>query len=211
MFDASIDGRLAVLCSGLALLGIVAGACDDAVPTDLDVAPEAREQVRNAGDGNSGHLDAGVRSQLVRLRQATAAYHDIEKAEDDGWEVRFPPECLTHAQLGAMGSHLLNPELLENEEAGRVAVTEPEFLVYEPGADGQMRLVAVEYVVPFDVVPADGDPPTLFGHEFHANETFGVWAFHVWAWRHNPAGLFADWNPRVSCEHADEVRTFPEG
>lgn len=210
MFDAFIDGRLAVLCGVLALLGIAAGACGDAVPTNLGVAPEAREQARTAGDGSPGHLDADVRSQLVRLRQATAAYHDLEKAEDDGWEVRFPPECLTHVERGAMGSHLLNPELLENEEAGRVAVTEPEFLVYEPGADGQMRLVAVEYVVPFDAVPADGDPPTLFGHDFHANETFGVWALHVWAWRHNPAGLFADWNPKISCEHADEVRTFPE-
>lgn len=210
MFDASIDGRLAVLCGGLALLGIAAGACGDAVPTNLGVAPDARQQAWNAGDGSPGHLDAGVRSQLVQLRQATAAYHDVEQARAAGWNVRFPPECLTHAHLGAMGSHLLNPELLEGEEAGRVAVTEPEFLVYEPGPDGQMRLVAVEYVVPFDVVPADGDPPTLFGHEFHPNETFRVWAFHVWVWRHNPAGLFADWNPKISCEHADEVRTFPE-
>jgi hypothetical protein len=22
---------------------------------------------------------------------------------------------------------------------------------------------------------------------------------HVWAWRHNPAGMFADWNPNVAC------------
>ena len=23
---------------------------------------------------------------------------------------------------------------------------------------------------------------------------------HVWAWRDNPKGVFADWNTRVSCE-----------
>jgi hypothetical protein len=23
----------------------------------------------------------------------------------------------------------------------------------------------------------------------------------VWHWRHNPAGMFADWNPYVSCAH----------
>ena len=22
---------------------------------------------------------------------------------------------------------------------------------------------------------------------------------HAWIWKHNPAGMFADWNPEVSC------------
>jgi hypothetical protein len=26
-----------------------------------------------------------------------------------------------------------------------------------------------------------------------------VYALHVWVWRHNPEGLFAETNPRVSC------------
>jgi hypothetical protein len=25
------------------------------------------------------------------------------------------------------------------------------------------------------------------------------WELHAWVWRHNPNGLFDDWNPRVSC------------
>jgi hypothetical protein len=31
------------------------------------------------------------------------------------------------------------------------------------------------------------------------NHTFDVWALHVWVWKHNPSGMFADWNPQVSC------------
>ncbi len=35
-----------------------------------------------------------------------------------------------------------------------------------------------------------------------APNRYGIPAFyalHVWAWRSNPDGVFADWNPNVSC------------
>jgi hypothetical protein len=25
---------------------------------------------------------------------------------------------------------------------------------------------------------------------------------HVWVWKHNPSGMFEDWNPTVNCDHA---------
>jgi hypothetical protein len=31
------------------------------------------------------------------------------------------------------------------------------------------------------------------------DDHFDFWALHVWAWRRNPAGLFADWNPNLEC------------
>ncbi|HEX9707342.1 MAG TPA: hypothetical protein VGA24_06845 [Steroidobacteraceae bacterium] len=30
-------------------------------------------------------------------------------------------------------------------------------------------------------------------------EVSAFYEIHVWAWRNNPDGTFADWNPRVSC------------
>jgi hypothetical protein len=27
----------------------------------------------------------------------------------------------------------------------------------------------------------------------------GFWLKHAWIWKHNPAGMFADWNPEVTC------------
>jgi hypothetical protein len=27
----------------------------------------------------------------------------------------------------------------------------------------------------------------------------GFWIMHAWVWGHNPAGMFEDWNPEVTC------------
>lgn len=206
MFGHAEIRRLGALCTVLAASVLLLAGCEENAPTALDVEAATPGEPTFSPGGAPGQLDPAVRGQLEELRQSTARYHDIEAAEADGWDVRFPPECLTHAELGGMGYHLLNQDLLD----GQITVEQPEFMVYEPGPGGQMKLVSVEYVIPFDVRPADGEPPTLFGREFHPNETYGVWAFHVWIWRHNPRGIFEDWNPMVSCEHAEDVRTFPE-
>ena len=43
---------------------------------------------------------------------------------------------------------------------------------------------------------------TLLGVPFMRNEPLGVWALHIWAWRPNPRGMFAMWNPNASCKLA---------
>lgn len=83
----------------------------------------------------------------------------------------------------------------------------PEALVYEPGPNGRMRLVAVEYVVLQSAWHDAGNasPPSLFGQQFElvtSPDRYGLPAFyelHAWIWKHNPSGMFNDWNPRVSC------------
>lgn len=60
-------------------------------------------------------------------------------------------------------------------------------------------------------------PPVLMGQLFNysgAPNRFGIPAFyelHVWAGRNNPAGVFADWNTRVSCEEFVGDATMPGG
>jgi hypothetical protein len=82
----------------------------------------------------------------------------------------------------------------------------PELLVYAPGPHGQLRLVALEYLV----LQADWDathsaPPSLFGETFDltlAGNRYGLPAFysvHAWVWEPNPNGMFDMWNPRVIC------------
>ena len=71
-----------------------------------------------------------------------------------------------------------------------------------------MRLVAVEYIVFAEAWHAVNEaPPVLMGQVFHytgSPNRFGLPSFyapHVWAWKHDPNGMFVDWNPAVSCEN----------
>ena len=103
-----------------------------------------------------------------------------------------------------MGVHFVNSALVD----GKLDVNAPEALIYEV-KNGRARLVGVEYIVPAAAwTPTQDEPPVpvLEGQLFHFNESpnrFGLPAFyelHVWAWRDNPNGTFADWNTRVSCD-----------
>lgn len=139
-----------------------------------------------------------ARSPLVqKVRKATAKYRDINVALADGYAPGTP--CVSGPNSGAMGVHLINATLLGKE----VNAETPEALIYEPRADGSMRLVGVE-IITFASDWVD-TVPVLDGHLLHyvgAPNRYGIPAFyeiHVWAWQNNPDGTFADWNPKVSC------------
>jgi hypothetical protein len=168
------------------------------VACDTAQAPLAPDAAAAAASGvSSKALGAEVKSDLAALRRLTAPSHNFNKAVAAGWAAKIT-ECLEDPALGAQGFHYGNPAFID----GEVNLLEPELLLYEPQANGRLRLVGIEYIVPFDFLPRTATPPTLFGQEFHINDDFQVWALHVWVWRHNPSGLFADWNPEVSCAAA---------
>lgn len=135
-----------------------------------------------------------VRRQLAELRAATAPYHRFEHAVESEYDVDLTG-CRENPPLGGMGHHYGNLGLLD----GDLRVAEPEVLLFEPQRNGRMRLVGVEYIATGD---QSDPPPTLMGETFVWNTEFGVWTLHAWVWKHNPSGVFADWNPTVSCEHA---------
>ena len=152
----------------------------------------------------AGHDHSAVESPwhagsplVQKVRNATAKYRDINVALADGYAPATP--CVSGPNSGAMGVHLINAALLSKE----VNAETPEALIYEPLANGSMRLVGVE-IITFASDWVD-EVPVLDGHLLHyvgAPNRYGIPAFyeiHVWAWRNNPDGAFADWNPRVSC------------
>jgi hypothetical protein len=185
-----ISRSLVLVTTALAL--VVVGACDHSEPTAVEAAdsPHAHASAHPA--------DAEVQRQLDELRRATARFHDFDHAVKEEYHVQITP-CWYHSDLGGMGYHYGNPSLID----GTVRLLKPEILMYEPGPAGQMRLVGLEYIVPIDAWEGE-DPPILLGQEFHRADALGIYALHVWLWRQNPEGLFADWNPQVSCEHAEE-------
>lgn len=99
-----------------------------------------------------------------------------------------------------MGFHWVNQELVDPVfEPAR-----PEAVLYAPGPNGQLELVAVEYIV-IDV----GQPaPTFAGQPFDVGGTpvpVAHWSLHVWLFRENPNGLFTPFNPRVACWQFDSA------
>lgn len=126
-----------------------------------------------------------VNRDLAMARAASARYHRVEVALADGFVDTGHCVALPDGSA-AMGIHFVNPARMGDDN---LDVTEPEALLYEKDADGRLRLIGVEYI------GNQGD--ALFGQEF--TPTPAGPALHVWLWRHNPSGTFADFNPNVSC------------
>jgi hypothetical protein len=145
---------------------------------------------RAAADGLAGEV-----------RRSTERFKDPAAATAAGYAPFLG--CVSGPQEGAMGLHYVNGDLVGD---GQLDAQRPEALMYE-ARDGRLRLVGVEYIVLAEGWHAKTQtPPTLMGQAFHYTASpnrYGIPAFyalHVWAWKHNPAGMFVDWNPKVSCE-----------
>ena len=170
------------------------------VPALLVLAGTASAHSR----GHHGHHHRG--DSLRDARKATEKFRKLAVAEHNGYGILKDAAgiaCIDNPGVGGMGVHYVNGDLVGD---GAVKATTPEALVYEPRPDGRLRLVALEYVV----FQADWDAhhakvPRLFGENFELvpdGNRYGLPAFyelHAWVFKHNPRGLFDDWNPRVTC------------
>jgi hypothetical protein len=149
------------------------------------------------GEGDSSPL-------IEKVRQATAQYRDVQVAVSQGFVPATP--CVSGPDHGAMGVHYI---LLDRLFNGVLNATQPEALIYEPMANGALRLVGLEYIVLASIWqnqhPAGGTP-ALDGNLMNyvgAPNRYGLQPFyeiHVWAWEDNPMGSFADWNTHVTCD-----------
>jgi hypothetical protein len=137
-------------------------------------------------------------------KTATSRFHDLDKAKKAGYSVQVFDAagitCIAQPGQGAMGIHMLNPSLLD----GTIDAKHPELLVYEPKNNGELKLVALEYLV-FVADWTGSSPPSLFGRQFDlvpAGNRYGLppfYALHAWIWKPNPSGILEPWNPRVEC------------
>jgi hypothetical protein len=134
------------------------------------------------------------------VRTATARFRNVDTALAEGYVVNGG--CVSGPEQGAMGVHLAKFSLFD----AVLDVNNPEVLVYEP-RQGALQLVAAEYVTPaaaWNTAHPEATPQ-LNGHLLHFTNgpnRYGPDAFyelHVWAWKLNTSGAFADWNPSVSC------------
>lgn len=142
-------------------------------------------------------------SALINVvRNATERFKDVKEAKRAGYLLQFG--CVSGGDFGAMGMHFVNGSLVNS---GVIDAAHPQIVIYEPTADGGLRLIGADYLVLADTWNAThNSPPELMGQLFHlfdAPNRFGLPAFytlHVWAWKENPNGAFVNWHPDVSCE-----------
>lgn len=170
--------RLAAAGAALMLLA----ACADHAPVQ-PVQPPPVDAARQA---------QAIESAVATLRHVTARYHDLEVAKADGFVLLHPcenrpdegPVGIVYVHMGRLLDGVIDPE-------------SPDALIYE--AEGKRpRLVGVEFALPYSLWSGD-EPPVFLGNSFQPEDEFGVFALHAWVWRHNPEGMFAESNPRVSC------------
>lgn len=185
---------------------------------------------------------ATVEPTIDQVRQAAERYRDVRVAIAEGYTtdnkcvdaqmLGFP------AEQGAMGLHYVRRDLLglsnTPQGQGRVSGTgthtdfaKPAMLVYEPRADGSLELVAVENLVFKKAWELAGNdkPPSFRGNPYlllsdnpktpldEAHRYEPHYELHAWVIRENPLGMFAPFNPRVTCEHhgPDSVASSPAG
>jgi len=145
-------------------------------------------------NAQAARLGGSVPRDLERVRAATASFHDIAAAQAAGYPTAVPP-CLDSLPIGAMGHHYVDRRIVDE----KVDVEHPEILLYAPRPGGRQKLVAVEYIIPYRIRPREETPPRIFDQEMKRQDALNLWYLHVWAWEENRAGLFADWNPAVTC------------
>jgi len=172
---------------------------------------------------------AATEPTLEQVRVATERFRDVKVAQAEGY-VRDPMNiCDTAdmmgrpASLGAMGIHFFRPDLLGikgppnprvDGDGTHTDFRKPAILIYEPQGDGSLKLVAVENLVFQRSWHAAGNakPPSFHGVEYDtmqddpATKIDEAHMFephydrHVWLYRDNPNGIFAPFNPKVSCK-----------
>lgn len=168
--------------------------------TMVIVAPASAgsSSTKGLAKGHANAMGSTVHYELAAVRRATAHLHRFENAAPAGWDAQVTG-CLENPPAGGMGYHYGNFDFYLD---GLANVLEPEVLLYEPQSNGELRLVAVEYAVPLFAWQGPGEP-VLFGREMNWDPVHEEWTLHAWIWKHNPAGIFEDWNPAVTCEFAD--------
>ena len=176
-----------------------------------------------------------VEPTLEQVKAAAEKYRDVKVALAEGYIPDPSGMCETAdmmgqpAKLGAMGVHYFRPDLLgisgppNPRVDGNGTYTDfnkPAILLYEPQADGSMQLTGVENLVFEKAWKAAGHdaPPTFHGVPFdrmaddpatkidEAHNFMPHFDRHVWVFRDNPSGTFAQYNPNVTCKHAKPMQ-----
>ncbi|WP_340102453.1 hypothetical protein [Rhodohalobacter sp. 8-1] len=172
---------------------LLTAGCDSSITNEEKSTDKLETQ--NLTESFQKVTNPGLNRTLADVRSASAQFHDVDKAEAEGYSQasEFVP---------GMGYHYVNPAFVDAE----INPTEPEALVYldNPVDEDKRRLVAVEYIIPFAIIPSDTPHsefdnkfPGVDGDKWHKEDEIDSWTLHAWIWYPNPDGVFHPTNPRI--------------
>ena len=87
---------------------------------------------------------------LVNGSRSDRAFQGRHVAEAEGYHLQFG--CVSGPDAGAMGMHFVNGALVGD---GVIDASKPEIVLYEPQADGRLKLIGADYLVLADSVECD--------------------------------------------------------
>jgi hypothetical protein len=222
----------------VAILGLATTLGAGALSAAAAGRPPARPAAAAVLAANPDPKPAPGEPTLAELRRATERFRDVNVALAEGY-IRDPFDMCDTAEmmgrpasLGAMGVHYFRPDLLGitappsprvNGTGTHTDFQRPSILIYEPQADGSLELVAVENLVFADAWRASGHaaPPRFHGVPYDSMRDDPRTAVdeahmfephfdrHVWIYRDNPNGVFAPFNPAVTCANHRGAKGHP--
>jgi hypothetical protein len=156
---------------------------------------------------------------LQQLARTLEPFKNVAYARSQGYVQGSG--CEAHPTLGGMGHHYVNPRLLGltapvggkvNGTGTYTGVEPPAVLLYAPDGQGGLELVGIEMLVFAEAWHAmNKNAPKYRGREYNymadnpatpLDEAHGFmphYDLHIWLFEHNPSGLYAQWNPAVTC------------
>lgn len=147
----------------------------------------------NESAAPAGSLARLAETDLLKsIRNATSRFHSPTQAIKAGYEP--DDHCVSVPGLGGMGYHWANPSLVDPV----LDPLNPEVVLYASGPGGNLRLVAIEFIV----INIGQARPMLGNKLFDIGGTpvpVPHWSLHVWLYEENPNGIFTPFNPNISC------------
>jgi len=137
--------------------------------------------------------DGGRASLVNHVRSANERFKDVGVAVLEGYE---PIACASGVDGGAMGVHYVNATLIGET----VDIKKPQAVMYEATPDGAMQLNRGR-IHHHQGAGVAGQPAVQLQQRANRYGLPPFYELHVWAWKMNPRGAFADMNPTVTCEH----------
>ncbi len=183
-----------------------------------------------AGAKNTTLSPEAVAAEIEKVRQATKQYEDINVALAAGYVPAPPGDCVTAAkeglppEWGGMGIHYINPKMLKikgpkprvHGDSTHTDFMNPAILLYEPMADGSMKLVGAENLVFLHAWQRAGNqaPPVFAGRHYdtmadsaatekdEAHHFDPHYDLHLYfAKSEDPRDQLNPFHPSVTCEH----------